>query len=52
MEPAEPAEPVPKLPDEVAEDQEHLKVSMRMPSGQRVTRRFGPQEALEQMAGA
>jgi len=46
---AEAEEPVPAMPEEPAADAEHLKVSIRLPSGQRVTRRFRPEEPLEQM---
>ncbi|CAE7900123.1 PDE6D [Symbiodinium necroappetens] len=42
-------EPVPVLPEEPAEGVEHLKVSLRLPSGQRVARRFRPDDTLEQM---
>ncbi|CAE6970969.1 PUX7 [Symbiodinium natans] len=42
-------EPVPALPEEPAEGTEHLKVSFRLPSGQRVARRFRPDDRLEQM---
>eukprot|EP00439_Symbiodinium_sp_Y106_P032634 s6810_g3.t3 len=42
-------EPVPVLPEEPAEGVEHLKVSLRLPSGQRVARRFLPDDHLEQM---
>ncbi|CAE7704626.1 PUX7 [Symbiodinium sp. CCMP2592] len=42
-------EPVPVLPEEPAEGVEHLKVSLRLPSGQRVARRFRPDDHLEQM---
>mmetsp|Transcript_20707 Transcript_20707/g.58072 ORF Transcript_20707/g.58072 Transcript_20707/m.58072 type:complete len:471 (-) Transcript_20707:32-1444(-) len=44
-----PKEPVCALPEEPAEGVEHLKVSFRMPSGQRVTRRFVPTDTVEQM---
>lgn len=43
------SDPVPVMPDEPAEDIEHLKVSIRLPSGQRITRRFRPEDPLEQM---
>jgi len=51
-EPAEdstPKEPVPALPEEPADSVEHLKVSLRLPSGQRITRRFVPTDSVEQM---
>jgi len=44
-----PKESVPALPEEPPEGEEHLKVSLRLPSGQRVTRRFRPEDHLEQM---
>eukprot|EP00442_Polarella_glacialis_P008824 CAMPEP_0115108272 /NCGR_PEP_ID=MMETSP0227-20121206/37887_1 /TAXON_ID=89957 /ORGANISM="Polarella glacialis, Strain CCMP 1383" /LENGTH=422 /DNA_ID=CAMNT_0002506499 /DNA_START=36 /DNA_END=1305 /DNA_ORIENTATION=+ len=49
--PAEPVqkEPVPTLPEEPVESLEHLKVSLRLPSGSRITRRFLPTDSLEQM---
>eukprot|EP00929_Paragymnodinium_shiwhaense_P113721 TRINITY_DN82015_c0_g1_i1.p1 TRINITY_DN82015_c0_g1~~TRINITY_DN82015_c0_g1_i1.p1 ORF type:complete len:511 (-),score=152.93 TRINITY_DN82015_c0_g1_i1:80-1612(-) len=37
------------MPEEPGADVEHLKVSFRMPSGQRVTRRFLPGDAVRQM---
>mmetsp|Transcript_3560 Transcript_3560/g.8372 ORF Transcript_3560/g.8372 Transcript_3560/m.8372 type:complete len:452 (+) Transcript_3560:85-1440(+) len=50
-EPAPPAEtePIAALPEEPAESVEHLKVSLKMPSGARVTRRFLPDEPVQQM---
>lgn len=49
-----PAPEVPKeapaeMPEEPPGDVEHLKVSFRIPSGQRVARRFLPTDPLEQM---
>mmetsp|Transcript_127435 Transcript_127435/g.354756 ORF Transcript_127435/g.354756 Transcript_127435/m.354756 type:complete len:450 (-) Transcript_127435:204-1553(-) len=49
LEPAAPQEPVAAMPEEPADSAEHLKVSFRLPSGQRVTRRFLPTDPLEQM---
>merc|ERR1719464_2499364 len=48
-EPEPPKEPVAAMPEEPAEAEQHLKVSFRLPSGQRVTRRFRPEDPLEQM---
>jgi len=45
----EPQEPVAALPEEPAEGLEHLKVSFRMPSGQRHTRRFLPDDQVGRM---
>ncbi|CAE7505657.1 PUX7 [Symbiodinium pilosum] len=42
-------EPVPAMPEEPAESAEAVKVSLRLPSGQRVTRRFRPDDQLEQI---
>jgi len=47
--PAAPQEPAAAMPDEPAEDVEHIKVCMRMPEGQRITRRFLSSDPLEQM---
>ncbi|CAK9064356.1 unnamed protein product [Durusdinium trenchii] len=43
------SDPLPVMPEEPAEDVEHLKVSIRLPSGQRITKRFRPDDPLEQM---
>eukprot|EP00747_Dinoflagellata_sp_TGD_P022156 gnl/TRDRNA2_/TRDRNA2_128936_c0_seq1.p1 gnl/TRDRNA2_/TRDRNA2_128936_c0~~gnl/TRDRNA2_/TRDRNA2_128936_c0_seq1.p1 ORF type:complete len:500 (+),score=104.59 gnl/TRDRNA2_/TRDRNA2_128936_c0_seq1:68-1501(+) len=45
----EPAEPIAKLPDEPADGEGVIKVSLRLPSGSRVTRRFLAADKLEQM---
>eukprot|EP00411_Alexandrium_monilatum_P017502 CAMPEP_0175238486 /NCGR_PEP_ID=MMETSP0093-20121207/29059_1 /TAXON_ID=311494 /ORGANISM="Alexandrium monilatum, Strain CCMP3105" /LENGTH=450 /DNA_ID=CAMNT_0016532495 /DNA_START=1 /DNA_END=1353 /DNA_ORIENTATION=- len=50
-EPAVPQEPVATMPEEPAEGTECIKVSFRLPSGQRVTRRFLPADPVEQMFG-
>mmetsp|Transcript_44383 Transcript_44383/g.105115 ORF Transcript_44383/g.105115 Transcript_44383/m.105115 type:complete len:456 (-) Transcript_44383:82-1449(-) len=55
MEPAEPEAKPEALPDEPSEDQDCIKVSLRLPSGQRATRRFlrvDPVERLFQVASA
>jgi len=46
---AVPEEPVAAMPEEPAEDTQHLKVSFRMPSGARVPRRFLADDRVEQM---
>jgi len=46
------AEPIAIMPEEPAEAEEHLKVSFRMPAGQRITRRFRPIDSVEQMFNA
>merc|ERR1719221_182431 len=48
-EPPAPKEPVAEMPEEPAETEQHLKVSFRLPSGQRVTRRFRPDDRVEIM---
>lgn len=48
-EPETPQEPVPALPEEPSDTVEHVKVSLKLPSGTRVTRRFLPGDPLEQM---
>jgi len=46
----EPMEAAPAaMPEEPSADVEHIKVSMRLPSGQRVTRRFLKEDPLERM---
>lgn len=47
--PAPEQEPIPALPEEPSETSEHVKVSFRLPSGQRVARRFLSNDNLEQM---
>lgn len=50
QEPEKPAkEPACEMPEEPAEDVEHVKVSLRLPSGKRITRRFVPSDPLEVM---
>merc|ERR1712056_109774 len=44
---AEPQGEVARMPEEPGTDVEHLKVSFRLPSGQRVMRRFKPADTLE-----
>lgn len=44
-----PDEPIADMPDEPADGAESLKVSFRLPSGQRVMRRFSPADAVQQM---
>merc|ERR1712060_449944 len=46
---AEPVEPISVMPEEPAETVEHIKVSFRFPDGKRVTKRFVPTDAVEQM---
>lgn len=46
---AAPLEPVAELPAEPAEAEEHMKVSLRLPSGSRVTRRFLPGDCVEKL---
>lgn len=45
----EPSEPVSEMPEEPADSVEHLKVSLRLPSGKRITRRFLPASPVEEM---
>merc|ERR1719221_201434 len=47
--PEQAKEPVSTMPEEPPDTEEHLKVSFRLPAGQRVTRRFRPTEPLEVM---
>lgn len=47
--PAAPQELPAEMPEEPSETAEHIKVSMRLPSGSRVTRRFLPSEDLRQL---
>jgi hypothetical protein len=44
-----PAEPIAAMPEEPSEDVENLKVSLRLPSGKRITRRFRPSDAVDVM---
>merc|ERR1719383_1285647 len=44
-----PAEPIAAMPEEPAADVENLKVSLRLPSGKRITRRFLPSDAVDVM---
>jgi len=46
---APPVEGIAAEPEEPPEDTQHLKVSFKLPSGQRVTRRFLPDAPVEQM---
>jgi len=48
-EPEAPQELAPALPEEPSDAVEHVKVSLKLPSGTRVTRRFLPGDTLEQM---
>eukprot|EP00930_Biecheleria_cincta_P085726 TRINITY_DN75098_c0_g1_i1.p1 TRINITY_DN75098_c0_g1~~TRINITY_DN75098_c0_g1_i1.p1 ORF type:complete len:444 (-),score=91.23 TRINITY_DN75098_c0_g1_i1:142-1473(-) len=48
-EPEAPKELAPALPEEPCDAVEHIKVSLKLPSGTRVTRRFLPGDPLEQM---
>merc|ERR1711862_623225 len=49
MEPDLPKEPVSAMPEEPPEGEDALKVSFRMPSGQRTMRRFRPDDTVEVM---
>eukprot|EP00927_Polykrikos_kofoidii_P024615 TRINITY_DN22353_c0_g1_i1.p1 TRINITY_DN22353_c0_g1~~TRINITY_DN22353_c0_g1_i1.p1 ORF type:complete len:442 (-),score=101.76 TRINITY_DN22353_c0_g1_i1:96-1421(-) len=44
-----PKEPVAAMPEEPAETTDHLKVSLRLPTGQRITRRFLQEDTVETM---
>jgi len=48
-EPEIPKEPIAEMPPEPADGGENLKVSFRLPSGQRLTRRFLPDDTIETM---